>query len=74
MRGNGQNLFLRSASGNKVRRNRTLAHHQNAIATPQKLGQLGAHHQNALALGSKLLDDSVNVFLSSDVDAASWVV
>jgi hypothetical protein len=69
-----QDIFLRSVCRIKFRYSCSLAHHENAIATTQKLGQFRTHQKNPFALRGKLLNDSVDIFLGADIDATSRII
>src|SRR5918994_591409 len=48
-----------------------LAHHHDAVAHAQDLGQLGRDHDHGLALANEVVEEPVDLALGPDVDA-SW--
>src|SRR5918993_3738526 len=51
-----------------------LAHHHDAVAHAQDLGQLGRDHDHGLALANEVVEEPVDLALGPDVDASCGLV
>ena len=62
------------ASAGQVAGDPSLAHHDDAVAQAQDLGQLGGDHDDRLALPGEVVEQPVDFALGADVDAARRLV
>src|SRR6185503_556615 len=69
----GHDLLLAGSAG-QLRRDPPLAHHEDAMAHAQHLGQLRRDHQDRFALAGQLVHQLVDLALGADVDPTSRLV
>ena len=72
--GVGHDPFLGGLGGRDLARDPALAHHEDPVAHPQDLGQLRRDHHDRLALGGQIVEQSVDLGLRPDIDAARRLV
>src|SRR5881296_720749 len=74
LRGELHDLFLRGLAARQLAGDAALAHHEDAVAQAQHLGQLRRDHDDGLALRGQRVEQLVDLGLGADVDAARRLV